>query len=434
MAYYKQGIVSKNFDPIHHSKTRTEFQLEPNTMYVSDLKLLNVGVVKDRELGVCLYNWLGGALSVIKNIYLYDGRQILDQLVNHDNWMAFVKYNSTNAESIELSSVLHKNSMGFVFNKDAGLYDEETPEDSVYPTLPTIQWMNNRVDTIVTTDADTTAMAYINLTDVFPFLKKIGVLDTVLFQNLRLVIEYSNEKSIAVIGDQVNKAIKINAITQPILVADEITNLQAVASVRSQFKGVVWNCMEVESVLLPVPTVGELASLTQKRSYKLSGLTNKTLFKMLIQKSCSDLTLTDSTGYKTLGSEAMERETWQVCVNNMNLFPNNGIISSNERLQLLTQTWGTCNSIPCGTGGFIIARNYGTETDIITGPLARTGHTDYFGCMISQAVKSLSISYSRGVSIDMAEVYLSPININIFAEVQKILTPVKGGSYTVRYL
>ena len=139
MSYYKSGLVSKNIDPIHHSKQRSEFHLDPNLMYVSNMRLLNLGVVLKSGVVVAVYNLLGGAVSVIKNIYLYDGRQVLDQITNHAEWMSFVHYNQSNSQAIELTRNLHRNTMGFVYNRDAGeTIDEETLLAPVLPKISTI--------------------------------------------------------------------------------------------------------------------------------------------------------------------------------------------------------------------------------------------------------------------------------------------------------
>jgi len=431
MAYYKSGLVSKNIDPIHHSKSRSEFHLDPNTMYVSNMRLLNIGVttVGDEEVA---YNMIGGAPSVIKNIYLYDGRQVLDQLTNHANWMAFVHYNKSNSESIELSNVLHRTTLGFVFDKESGIRPtDELP--NIYPHLAQVKVLDNNAPNFVTKDEATTSQCFLNLTDVFPLLTNMPTIDTQLFQNFRIVIEYNSASiCLATVDPAANPSI---VATQPLLVVDEITNSQACMTIRSQFKGVVWKAIEVESVLLPSPIPSEILIGTQKRSWKFTGLTGKTLFRVLVQKSCSDIVLSNSLIYKSIGSEAMERETWQIAVNNQNLFPNSGITSTNEKLQLLTQTWGTCNAVTCGTGGNIISpANYSAQWPIILDSLLVTGHTDYFGCMVSQAVKSLSLSYSRGVSAAQDLYYITPLTFNVFAEVQKIITPTKGGGYTVSYL
>ena len=431
MAYYKSGIVSKNIDPIHHSKARSEFHLDPNTMYVSNMRLLNIGVTTVEDVPV-MYNLIGGAPSVIKNIYLYDGRQVLDQLTNHAHWMAFVHYNKSNSESIELTNILHRTRMGYVFDKESGIRPDG---DLLNPKLAQVKTMDTHVPNYVTLDEFTTSQCFLNLTDVFPLLNNMPTIDTQLFQNFRIVIEYNSNSDVCLSNVDAFLSKKISA-TQPLLVIDEITNPQACMTIRSQFKGVVWKAIEVESVLLPAPSGPEELSGSQKRSWKFTGLTGKTIFRMLVQKSCTDLGKSLSFAYKSIGSEAMERETWQVAVNNQNLFPNSGIISTNEKLQLLTQTWGTCNAITCGTGGYLVSRDYTTAptANIIELPDLATGHTDYFGCMVSQAVKSLSLSYSRGVSAAQDGYYKTPLTFNVFAEVQKVITPVKGGGYSVSYL
>ena len=428
MSYYKTGLVSKNIDPIHHSKQRSEFHLDPNLMYVSNMRLLNLGVVLKSGVVVAVYNLLGGAVSVIKNIYLYDGRQVLDQITNHAEWMSFVHYNQSNSQAIELTRNLHRNFMGFVYNRIAGItIGDDAPIIPVFPRISTIDLAS---PVFVRNDEDLTAQAFLNLAEVFPLLAKMTTIDTAMFPNFRVVIEYNTEVSIAAVG---MTDPKINSFTQPLLVVDEITNKMAVDNIRQQFKGVVWNAIEVESVLLPAVTLAaELAKPTQTRSFKLSGHTNKTIGRVVVQKSSTDYAKSLSYLYKSLGSEAMIGEVWQVAINNQNLFPNSGVTSSNEKLSILTQTWGVCNSIPCSTGGYLINNNYVDSMFVL--PDQITGHTDYFGFNVKGPVKSFSITYTREIKVDQDAFYNSALTLNIFAEVQKVIVPNKGGGYTVSYL
>ena len=77
MTFYSDANVStKYLDPhIYTENARCTFQLDQSeSAYLPNLRLTFVGVVSSGEIG---YNELVGALGLIKNIRLLDGKTVL---------------------------------------------------------------------------------------------------------------------------------------------------------------------------------------------------------------------------------------------------------------------------------------------------------------------------------------------------------------------
>ena len=89
MSSYSTGYLkSRILDSANHrSKFRTEFKLDENVVYMSDLKLCNVGAV---SAGAPFrLNKLVGTHGVIERITLYDGRNKLDEVRRFDIYAGF---------------------------------------------------------------------------------------------------------------------------------------------------------------------------------------------------------------------------------------------------------------------------------------------------------------------------------------------------------
>jgi hypothetical protein len=278
MAHYDSNVKVQLVDPINHTNKRSEFLLPVGDhMYFSNLRLLNVGCTLSQVGQDVLYNGLTGSLSCIKSIFLYDGRTVLDSVIDFQNIVSFLNYKSTNMKSSQINKPLLHHSLGFVYAKDV---DE----------IPIIREDYKDINKTPTTNADTTPLCHIDLTLILPMLSAIGSLDTTMFKNLRLVLEYDTKN--AVVEENDVNTITVASVVQPLLVVDELVNSQAVQQIRKDFKGVVWNAYENEKVNVPEHPE---TSTTQQLTYKLSGLaSNKNLGRVFIQKSSTAYTITDN--------------------------------------------------------------------------------------------------------------------------------------------
>ena len=137
---------------------RTIFRL-PEGIYPSNLKLLNVGCTT-QDPAAQSYNELAGILSIIRQIQLLDGATVLDSIDKANIWNAFKSYNRGNDDNRDLQKNLRKNNLGF---------GVDTTSDEIIPYYS---------PTKVKQASDDTAKGWIDLSDMFAFLKQIKYIES----------------------------------------------------------------------------------------------------------------------------------------------------------------------------------------------------------------------------------------------------------------
>ena len=412
MSVYTAGIKSWNIDPqFHKSKLRDEFRLDRGypALFYSTLRILNIGVVTDKQQ--TRYNYLTGAHGAIKNIYLMDGKRVLDQLISAAPYMGFQNQMKPNASQMDVDKKLKCNGIAFCYNRDAQTGNAYTPAKIT-------EWFSNAPNT-PTADETTTPLSYLDLKAVFPMLRNTDFLHSSVFPDLKVIIEYDVSKSL-IIDSQPNPSVVVSTAT-PLLVVDEILNKELADKVLREFKGVSWNCIENEKV--------SLAQNEDKKTWQLTGANNKTVNRMLVVKTTSGDS--GSQLYRNCGSEAMVGEDFVLTVNGSSLMPN-APTRPNHLLGLLTDTYG---NMVAHTGsndtGF-----YGADARFSDNYNARIGALSYFGIDIGQPItKNIQLYYSREFRTgDAVSKYHIPLTMNVYYEVAKAIQMTKDGSYQVVYL
>jgi hypothetical protein len=421
MSYYTAAIQTQIIDPqFNQSKYRTEFRITEDGLYSSKMRILNLGVLasdtsfqRNRE-----YNYITGIGGVVKNIYLYDDKTVLDQVLNYKDYGAFKNLVASNSDNMDVKKNLKKTGLGFV-------YDTEVFTASTSTVNTVIKLYNPETGGhIPNTSEDNSPAGYLDLLDVFPLLKSLEFLPTSIFKKLRVVIEYDVNGSLVKDTD-VSPNVDIPTSTLvPILLVDKIVDEPFISKWVSEFKGVSWNCVENENVTLPTLTAPP-ASGVQSVKYRLNGFNNKTLGNLLMQKKASTYV---SNLYLNNGSASMANEAMQVYVNGSALLPDSGVLSSNHRLGLLTDTFGNMNLYP---GANIPCYPKADTSDVRY--LDRVGELDYFGCSVGKKINQLEITFSRKYITDLGETYKQQLQLQFFGTVAKSLI-VSKGAYQIIYV
>jgi hypothetical protein len=428
MSFYNQSIATQIIDPVFNSsKYRTEFRIVKDGLYLSNMRIHNLGLITT-DTGVAqevAYNYLTGIHGAIENIYLYDGKQVLDQVLHYADRSAFTEYNKTNQANQDIYKFSSKTGLGYVLNRDIYVGASSEPQRKA---LVTEFYPNSAKD--VGETQETSPLGFLNLREVFPMLKSVEFLHTAIFKNLRVVLEYKQGPNAIAYTDVTTFA----GTSQPILVIDQVMNESVAQKVLSEFKPIVWSAQEVEQVLIPQENAGG--------KFRLNGFANKTLSSLFIQKKATT-TAGASTLYKTYGSETAVDETIQLIVDGSNVLPQNGVDRPMWRLSLLSDSFGNCNahtgsaSLTPYIPSQIVAdtiRKYG-GIEVFKGSWEdRCGRLDYFGCIINKPINYLDIVYSRTVTGDLDSRYIQALYLNVFGNVVKQITPAGKNGYTVSYV
>jgi len=429
MSFYNQSIATQIIDPVFNSsKYRTEFRIVKDGLYLSNMRIHNLGLTTT-TLGTAeevAYNYLTGNGSAIENIYLYDGKQILDQVLHYGDRSAFTQYNKTNQANQDIYKFSARTGLGYVLNREPQL--QAQPETNQNKALITEFYPNSPKE--IDTTQETSALGFLNLREVFPMLKSVEFLHTAIFKNLRVVIEYKQSSNALAYDGTYSTSFA--GTSQPILVVDQVMNESVAQKVLSEFKPIVWSAQEVEQVFVPASaTAGQ-----QQIKFRLNGFSNKTVSSLLIQKKG---TTNISNLYKTFASESVVDEVIQILVDGSNVLPQNGVDRPMWRLSLLSDSFGNCNSHTSSSSlttylpANVIA-NTVKNTATVANWNDRAGRVDYLGCIINKPINYLDVVFSRTIDLGSNARYRQALYLNVFGNVVKQIVPAGKNGYTVGYV
>jgi len=431
MADYSTSLRTQYLNPRTHLKNKqTEFRFDKNTMYTSSIRLLNVSVIRDTANAS--YNRRAGVLSLFKNVRLMDGSRELSSLRNGIDYLAFKNMNTTNEKLHNMNDFLHKSASSQSL-RDTG--DVHAPADS-------INQITMNIDTF-----DESKSGYVNLSLILPLLSSLPALDTTIFPNLRLIIEYSD----------VNKFVSedksgVYTISEPVLACDEIIGQNKKQAMKSAMKGSILY-YEIEHDLFQVATgtqpTATLGQIVQETNKVITGFDNKYVSRVLMAKTYNDKTLNYDgnvcLGAGNLVSLAMFKDELNVRHKGSNMFNGDALANPGFRQMLLQETWGDVTICPFGSLTMIGLDNpIGDATNVSGMPKTLTnfrqsafvGQSDYIGFSVEDYVKQLQFNYKRTiVKDDDASLKNSvAMDVHIYAEVRKQLSFSGNGEYDISYV
>ena len=405
MAFYTQNVKTEIFNAVFDSSLyRSQFNLTNDTLYMSNLRLLNVGLTGIANTK--RYNLVNGVNAIIKNITLYSDNTIIDKVINFADFSAFQQYNKTNQANSDVSKMLVRNGLGFVYERTPQTEAGEAPLPiTIKETFPNAPHTPNA-------SREDTVKGFVNLREVFPILKGatgMQFLHTGMLKNMKLVIEYMTA------GAVVDGTGAIDATTQPILVCDSITDPSVASKFLSEFKQQQWVSSEIESVVLP----SSIVAGRQSQKFRLTGAESKFVHSILIQKKGSTAV---SALYNSHGSETMIDEQIQLYTNGSAHLPEQGVVGAMQRLSLLHDSFGTLNTITCASDLPMY-----NPAEFVDGALDRCGRLDWFGCIINKRITSLDLDYSRLIDAGALARYSQGLTLNVFYGVLKALVKTPKG-------
>lgn len=422
MSLYTAAIKTHVIDPVRDiARARTEFRFpQGDHVFLANMRLLNIGV--DTENGVATLNSLTGTYGIIKQIALYDGSTLLDQVLVGPQLMGFKLYNKSNDKSRDESKFLACNNLGFSLQGvDAGGGQAQIAQYLAPPQANT-------------TD-NTTALGWLSLRAVFPFLAESEYVPTNVFKNPRLVVQY-DLTNIRVIPDAADTVLEQ---AEPLLVVDEIVDEGLAMNVMQSYRGVNYRSIEHDRVIVPAgaPTLANPAP-TQSANFVINGFDNKTVNRILMVNTPRRNDINTLTGGLESVAQRGQKTQWRV--NGANRLPRDGDgwNRPNQRLAHLADTWGECNAPVMGH-----IPGIDDSANVVAGAAAPlVGALDYSALVIGDRVRELQLSYSRVNEFDAnapggdqgQTLYNQELELNIYGEVEKTVAMNGNGGYNVRYV
>lgn len=402
MSFYTSSLKTQYLEPnVFSSRNRVEYRLNPDTLYLANMRLLNVS--NNESVGNIDYGLGCGVLQFIKTIELLDGNKKLCRLDNVDGYYNFMTVNNSNEKS-NSKHYLDKTGLGYV-NTHTGLAATTSGigNELIRPsaTLTTINENNNP-----------TRQGQIDLNSLLPFLKASRILPTSIFKNLKLSITFFS-----------NGLGTWTGANPPVLAVDEMMNTEVVDAMVAQYKGFTWNEIETDQFVVPAIAQASLANggtLPQSVNAQLKGFDNKVVKRCFIQKK------TDGDFYTLFGasgSAPMNEEVFQVRKNGSNLYPGSGLDSPAKIFSELVQVWGEFAKPVLGVSSARLVAGLNGDA--------------YLGFDLTGArTNELQVSYQRLVLKDNAATFNDrtsrAMNMNVTGEVEKQLV-VSSDDYMIAY-
>ena len=413
---YNGSVETEYIDPVSFvPNQRCAFELDGTKLsYGSNMRLLNIGVVSGTQQD---YSAGLGAMSVIRSIRLMDARTELSSIRNVPQYLFFKNCNRTNATNKSEDSYLKRNQLGFEINS------QDNKVSHIYSP--------GRADTT----PETTSLGYLDLREVLPILNQLTILPTQIFKNLRIEIEFDGRQTSQILGD-VSVGITVQ---RPILAVDVNSNPVVVEAAVSQVSAqpIMWQEIENDNfVMNAVDTSGfaNTDTAVQTAVNQSLGFKGKFVERLLITKQIQDkskeLSVNDVLGFGAIASsQAVLNEKVQINLNGNPILPGfQGMTRPNEILGMLSDEWGSINAYP---GSNLYA--WSSTPNLLDD--ANTGGQQSFICVrLGARVAQLQTSISRTNNRDANNKSATndALNVNLYAEVSKMLNITKNG-YRVVY-
>lgn len=473
MSVYSRTLKPQVFEPRVDNKQRVEFKLDIDSVYLPNLRLANLGALLTG--GADVYNAVGGVTGGIRRITLYDGAVELDKLHEAGKYLSWIYQAGTNNNNRYVGQSLLKHRIGYLMRDNCVVDGKSsltaTGEHGIELNTGSQQQIEVR-------------SGLFDLRQALPLLGELSCLDTALFENLRLVIEY--EPSGALNG-KLEQGYASNALnntlehTTPLLLVDEIVDPAAAQRARSQLKSLVYQAIEHDMVQLPAKDFVLAAAggdpgdgaggrnatpeQDQEQTLLIDGYKNKIVNRLVIHKCYTNVGRNRVAANNVAGnairgvgphaSHAQHRERVQMVVNGRNLFTSSGLEGPAQIADAHADAWGSYNILPFSNqesvgldsfGAVAPSNVFGAPEHQNLQPSLRVGQSSYIGMRIQdRIVGDLQLKYKRSVVGDSR----SPLNggggnsihptgeqldLHVFAEIPKEFQMMGGGKYRINYL
>ncbi len=421
MSVYNGNILSRLIDPVFDKATfKSEFRLNaPDTVYLSNMRLLDSGIFANPATG------LNGATGqfCIESIQLYDGNVLLDQILEGSIWKTFKNINHTNDENASVESILGQTVLGYIakgepeFDVATGAYERQSVECAP----------------MVDIEASTGKKSWLSLKDYIPFLDASFYLPTPTFKNLRLVINWKNPSQLKDLVT--NRTAVLSTYENCFLAVDEIASPPLVANIVKNYKGLTWDTVESDSVLVDAITnIPADGTKQQDKKFLINGFNNKTVDRLVVVQTPVD-SATWVSGNNTLWganqtSMSQYKNQFQFRINGQNKLPRDGYTRKNQRLAELTESYGEFNLVP--SANFVYVPEM---TPMVEGEIRPSlGKVDYTSVEVKERVSELQLEYKRTGVEGAGNVKINQaVKLNLFGQVKKVLE-VSGENYNIAYM
>lgn len=422
---YATRLVDPRFNS---SGLRSEFRLDRDTAYYSDLRLINIGF--SSASGATVYNGLLGAEVPIRSISLLDGGTVIEAINEFQEWRPIQKVNSTNNPNISMGRYLSHNNLGYISQGQVSI------DSTDFMTQQTVVVAQPPAASVGVTEA-ASKKTWISLKDIFASLRSMSVIPTNVFRQMRVVVEYSTSTKLVADNTKTDLATAL-----PLLVADELMASPVKMQAMKSFQGISYLAVEQDSFALEaIANPADAATRPEQQvTSKLKGFNGKYIKDLILKFTPTNAQVTGGGANKLfgqLGSQALwskgsgaaggSTAPVQVTVNGVDILPRAGAVGSMRRLAMTTDTMGPLNVLwaqsTCGPRFTAGLSDSVSET---------VGEMALLACDVESGIEDLQVAVTRYGVIGNDD-QNQRIVVNAFARVPKSILVGPDGKYTVMY-
>jgi hypothetical protein len=416
MSYSDGSVKEMLLDSSIFSQSRCEFRVPANSSVLSNMKLVGLGATLTGAGANAFYSRGAGVVSLIKNIRLMDGANVLSECREVSKQMTFRNINNSNNVNQSFRTPMMVDATSYLY--------------SFFPTgAATISkgYSTNPFDPLVmklTDNESTTSKGMVVLSDLLPFLNRVEMLDSRVFKNgLRLVIEWETDRLKTTTRN--DGALKF---LEPVLCVYDVVG-DALYDELSIKDGVyAWYERETDQ-----QTYQAVSSATQR----FTGFNNKRVLRFMVSKeytlTADYLSTNEVKGLGKSGSVSLNQETMNISNSSSLIYPRP--LNRNDMSRQVVNSFGTC----VGYQGF--NQIQGTDatsspdyTSRLNGNQLIAGDLGYSAVSINnEKCSNIEVSLGRVINPQVLNVgNNSPVNVFLFGDCSKIMS-VSSGKYTVGY-
>ena len=429
---YSNRIKVHELEPIYDSTSnRTEFRFQPDKIYSTNVLLANLGI--DQTTG-SEYNRLVGSAGMIENIQLMDGNTVLQMTRSTAHWVAWKMLRKSNADLTCVQPLVSGNEAGVKFSgADRAIAGIEITGKQI-----------NRAGAPAGDVQQTkTSKTHIPCNMMLPILNAMKYIDTSVFRNLKIVVEYE------MTGIIKNNQNEVQSTQRPLLVVEEVVDDSQVASMKGKQGSFEFDNIETDRHFIPAITgiTDNSSASNQSKSFHLNGFNNKKVGRVLMVKTTTlpSNTQTGNTDYQNgiYDSMGLFKETTQLRVNGINVFAKGGITKDNQRLARCVDAWGSGAIPPFSQGLAYRSPDAKVRSALFNGNNGANtnfGYISHFGADLGGTlVNDWHVEFGRtgvfptggsGVAVSK---YNQEYKLQFFVLTKKAIV-MNGSSYNVTYL
>ena len=420
MSYSNGSVKEMLLDSSIFSQSRCEFRVPANSSVLSNMKLVGLGATVTGAGATSLfYNRGAGVVSLIKNIRLMDGANILSECREVAKQMTFRSINNSNNvnQSFRTPMLLNGASYTYSFFQNGPAIDNNLLKG----------YSINQYDSFdmkVTDDETTTSLGIVVLSDLLPFLNKVEMLDSMVFKNgLRLVIEWETDRLKTTTRN--DGALKF---LEPVLCLYDVVGPDLYQELSMKDGVYAWYEREVDQQNFPA-----LATSSQR----FTGFNNKRVLRFMVSKeftiTADYLSTNEVKGLGKSGSITLNQETMNISNSSALIYPRS--LNRNDMSRQVVNSFGKCSAYQ----GFNQVEGADTAcspdyssllntTQVVAGDLGFSAVS-----LNNEKCSNIEVSINRVINNDVLNVgNNSPVNVFLFGDCSKIMS-VSGGRYTVGY-